>query len=175
MQETCHDLLRDHLSIRQLTWHVTMSASDRGTMSVLLESEVRKRIGCRGRDDLYEPPPSRPGEFHPEPLTEPCVNLSIYTARAIHKELPPSATTIRFLLLPVDQHDPDANGLSPSLHGRYPTSSLLRGSPPLIGVSVLSALQGYCLSLFPSQHRSSSQVPYRSPDESHAACTPDTV
>src|SRR5437763_11695523 len=81
-------------------------------------------------------PPSRPGEFHPEPLTEPCVNLSIYTARAIHKELPPSATTIRFLLLPVDQHDPDANGLSPSLHGRYPTSSLLRGSPPLIGVSV---------------------------------------
>src|SRR3954449_6445320 len=51
----------------------------------------------------------------------------------------------------------------------------LRGSPPLIGVSVLSALQGYCLSLFPSQHRSSSQVPYRSPGESHAACTPDTV
>src|SRR3954452_23895387 len=77
-------------------------------------------LQCRGRDDPYEPPPSRPGEFHPEPLTEPCVNLSIYTARAIHKELPPSATTIRFLLLPVDQHDPDANGLSPSLHGRYP-------------------------------------------------------
>src|ERR1700719_3152049 len=50
--------------------------------------------------------PSRPGEFHPEPLTEPCVNLSIYTARAIHEGLPPSATTIRFLLLPVDQHDP---------------------------------------------------------------------
>src|SRR4051812_33271001 len=23
MQETCHDWLRDHLSIRQLTWHVT--------------------------------------------------------------------------------------------------------------------------------------------------------
>jgi hypothetical protein len=27
--------------------------------------------------------PSRPGEFHPEPLTEPYVNLSIHTARAI--------------------------------------------------------------------------------------------
>ena len=26
---------------------------------------------------------SRPGEFHPEPLTEPCVNLSIYTALVI--------------------------------------------------------------------------------------------
>jgi len=27
--------------------------------------------------------PSRPGEFHPEPLTEPYVNLSIHTARVI--------------------------------------------------------------------------------------------
>ena len=27
--------------------------------------------------------PSRPGEFHPEPLTDPYVNLSIHTARAI--------------------------------------------------------------------------------------------
>ena len=25
--------------------------------------------------------PSRPGEFHPEPLTEPCVSLSTHTAR----------------------------------------------------------------------------------------------
>jgi len=27
--------------------------------------------------------PSRPGEFHPEPLTDPDVNLSIHPARAI--------------------------------------------------------------------------------------------
>ena len=27
-------------------------------------------------------PPSRPGEFHPEALTDPYVNLSIHTARA---------------------------------------------------------------------------------------------
>ena len=27
--------------------------------------------------------PSRPGEFHPEPLTEPDLNLSIHPARAI--------------------------------------------------------------------------------------------
>src|SRR3954468_18101104 len=45
MQETCHDLLRDHLSIRQLTWHVTMSASDRGTMSVYWRAKFEKRIG----------------------------------------------------------------------------------------------------------------------------------
>ena len=26
--------------------------------------------------------PSRPGEFHPEPLTEPCLTVSCHTARA---------------------------------------------------------------------------------------------
>src|SRR5262249_25511417 len=35
--------------------------------------------------------PSRPGEFHPEPLTDPYVSLSTYTARAIARRLPPSA------------------------------------------------------------------------------------
>src|SRR4051812_41806839 len=44
-QETCHDLLRDHLSIRQLTWHVTMSASDRGTMSVYLRAKFENELG----------------------------------------------------------------------------------------------------------------------------------
>jgi transposase len=34
--------------------------------------------------------PSRPGEFHPEPLTDPYVNLSIHTARVIARRLPPS-------------------------------------------------------------------------------------
>jgi len=33
---------------------------------------------------------SRPGEFHPEPLTEPYVNLSIHTARVTARRLPPS-------------------------------------------------------------------------------------
>jgi hypothetical protein len=34
--------------------------------------------------------PSRPGEFRPEPLTDPDVNLSIHPARAIARRLPPS-------------------------------------------------------------------------------------
>ena len=55
MQERCHDLLRDHLSIRQLTCHVTMSASDRGTYDCLPESEVRKRIGSPGSFRTYDP------------------------------------------------------------------------------------------------------------------------
>ena len=35
-------------------------------------------------------PPSRPGEFHPEPLTEPDLTLSRHPARAIVRRLPPS-------------------------------------------------------------------------------------
>jgi hypothetical protein len=34
--------------------------------------------------------PSRPGEFHPEPLTELDLNVSIHPARAIARRLPPS-------------------------------------------------------------------------------------
>jgi hypothetical protein len=30
---------------------------------------------------------SRPREFHPEPLAEPCVNLSIYTAPIIQPNI----------------------------------------------------------------------------------------
>src|SRR5713226_2752499 len=44
-------------------------------------------------------------------------------------------------LLPVGPGWPKLNGDDPppSLHGHYPASSLLRGSPPLPGASVLSA------------------------------------
>jgi len=41
--------------------------------------------------------PSRPGELHPQPLTEPDVSLSTYPARATHRRLPPSAATGGFL------------------------------------------------------------------------------
>jgi len=34
--------------------------------------------------------PSRPGEFHPEPLKEPDLTLSRHPARAIARRLPPS-------------------------------------------------------------------------------------
>ena len=39
-------------------------------------------------------PPSRPGEFHPEPLAEPDVNLSIHPARATPERLPPCGKTM---------------------------------------------------------------------------------
>jgi hypothetical protein len=46
--------------------------------------------------------PSRPGEFRPEPLTDPCLTVSGHTARATRGRPAPSAETIGFLLLPVD-------------------------------------------------------------------------
>jgi hypothetical protein len=93
--------------------------------------------------------PSRPGEFHPEPLTDPDLTLSRHPARATARRLPPS---IEYRVPPVagcpDLKDDDP---PPSLHGHYPASALLRGSPPLSGASVLSAsrlepLVGLCLS-----------------------------
>jgi hypothetical protein len=61
--------------------------------------------------------PSRPEEFQPEPLTERYVNLSIHTARATARRLPPS---IEYRVPPVAGcPDPNGDGLLPSLHGHY--------------------------------------------------------
>jgi hypothetical protein len=59
--------------------------------------------------------------------------------------------------------------------GITPASLLLQGSPPLTGASVLSASRVRRLRLFPSHRRPGSQVPYKSPDWSHAPYTPDTT
>src|SRR5262245_60565619 len=93
-----------------------------------MRRNVRVRWAASEKPALW---PSRPGESHPGALTEPCLSLSTHTARVIHEELPPFATISRFLLLPVDQHDRDANDLPPSLYGHYSASSLLWGSPNL--------------------------------------------
>src|SRR3984893_5471807 len=73
---------------------------------------------------LSGPKPSRPGEFHPEPLTEPDLTLSRHPARATERRLPPS---IEHRGPPVAGW-PEPNGDDPrhSLHGHYPASSLQR-------------------------------------------------
>jgi len=81
----------------------------------------------------------------------------------------PSRSQIRTWLTP------NVGDLPPSLHGHYPVSSLLRSSPPLPAASVLSASQFRCLYLFPWHRRTGSQVPYESPNESHASYTPGTA
>ena len=121
------------------------------------------------------PSPSRPGEFHPEPLTEPDVSLSTYPARTTLEgcRLPPRLVGSSCCQLTlIDLH---VGRLPPSLHGNYPASPLLRSSPPLICASVLSASRFCRLCLFPYHRRPGSQVPYESPNQSHASCTPDTA
>src|SRR5215470_10127404 len=102
--------------------------------------------------------PSRPGELHPEPLTEPDVNLSIHPARATQRRLPPSIKTRSSSGCPLT---PARLGdLLPSLYGHYAASSLLLSSATLVGASVLSASWGFHLHLFPfaSPNRFSSSV-----------------
>src|SRR6267154_6226384 len=93
--------------------------------------------------------PSRPGEFHPEPLTDPDLNLSIHPARVTARRLPPSAEpsgSPRYS--PVG---PSSTAMTRPLRSTSITlaSSLLRGSPPLSGASVLSASRLEPLVLFP--------------------------
>ena len=57
--------------------------------------------------------------------------------------------------------------------GNYSASPLPRGSPPLTRASVLSASRFCRLCLFPYHRKPGSQVPYESPDWSHASCAPD--
>jgi hypothetical protein len=103
--------------------------------------------------------PSRPGEFHPEPLTDPDVILSHHPARATARRLPPS----------VDEGLFPASRLARSTAMTCPLrsspitepSALLRGSPPLSGALVLSALRLTPLAPFPlaSPARFSRSVP----------------
>src|SRR5262249_22273430 len=86
------------------------------------EQRVEGQVDGRVAPGSCTPRPSRPGESHPEALTDPCLSLSAHTARAIHGELALSVTTRRFLPLPVDQSGYDANDPPPSLHGHYSTS-----------------------------------------------------
>src|ERR1700756_5807662 len=60
--------------------------------------------------------PSKPGEFRPEPLTDPCLTVSDHTARATGGRPPPSAEISGALLLPVDPYRPRLGDPPPSLH-----------------------------------------------------------
>src|ERR1700675_4808982 len=48
------------------------------------------KTGSHGRAVKATRLPSKPRKFHPEPLTDPDLNLSIHPARAIDWRLPPS-------------------------------------------------------------------------------------
>ena len=92
---------------------------------------------------------SRPEEFHPEPLTEPDLILSHHPARAIARRLPPSAEPSGSSWF--DPVGPRSTAMTHPLRstGITPASSLLQGSPPLSGASVLSASRLEPLAPFP--------------------------
>jgi len=102
-----------------------------------VSGSLPRMAACSGWMPVTAPWPSRPGEFHPEPLTEPYVNLSIHTARVTARRLPPSV--VCRVPPAAGRPDPNDDDPLPSLHEHYPASSLLRSNPPLTGASILSA------------------------------------
>ena len=103
--------------------------------------------------------PSRPGEFHPEPLTDPDVILSHHPARATARRLPPSVES--FKAPPVAGWlAPNVGDLPPSLREHYTRFITSTGqSAPLRRIGTFS-LAGSPLVLSPlaSPARFSSSV-----------------
>ena len=122
--------------------------------------------------------PGRPEGFHLQPPTEPCVNLSIYTARPSHF-LPPrdDSRRGRRVLLPISRLASTFHELGHPLRSTPITgaSSLLPDDPPPPYTSVVSPFVFRTYRVFPCHCMESSQVPYPSPDQSHATYTPDTT
>src|SRR5258708_17056467 len=92
-------------------------------------------LGLSGRSRVWHVStrlPSRPGEFHPEPLTDPDLNLSIHPARVTARRLPPS----------VVYRAPPAVGCPTSvdpIQRRGPASFAPRALPPFIATTNQSA------------------------------------
>jgi hypothetical protein len=119
--------------------------------------------------------PSRPGEFHPEPLTDPDLTLSRHPARVIARRLSPSAEpsgSSRYD--PVDPsstamtHPLRSTGITP-LHHYY---EAVRPSP----AHRYFRPRGWSrLCLFPWHRRPGSHVPYKSQIELRAVYMPDAA
>src|ERR1019366_3559362 len=112
--------------------------------------------------------PSRPREFHPEPLTDSGLETLASSGSCHHAKAVAFRRELELLLLPVGSL-PTSGACPLSSTSITPASSLLWGSPSLIDASVLSTSRGLRLRLFPSHHRPGSQVPCESPNESHAS------
>jgi hypothetical protein len=119
--------------------------------------------------------PSRPGEFHPEPLTDPYVNLSIHTARVIARRLPPSAErsgSSRF-----DPVGPSSTAMTRPLcsTGITPLQRYYGAVRPSPAHRYFRPRGWSRLRLFPWHRRPGSHVPYDSLVELRAAYTPDAA
>ena len=70
--------------------HVGCTAHSRRTAQA---RHRHRREQCHQVHAALPQAPSRPGEFHPEPLTDPDMSLSTHPARATQRRLPPSVKT----------------------------------------------------------------------------------
>jgi hypothetical protein len=119
--------------------------------------------------------PSRPGEFHPEPLTDPYVNLSIHTARVIARRLPPSAErsgSSRF-----DPVGPSSTAMTRPLcsTGITPLQRYYGAVRPSPAHRYFRPRGWNRLCLFPWHRRPGSHVPSKSLIELRAAYMPDAA
>jgi hypothetical protein len=122
--------------------------------------------------------PSRPGELHPQPLTDPYVSLSTHTARVIQRRPTMSFIQIEgFFPLPVDHNESIMNRMTCPLRST--------------GVTQLhryyEAVCPWCEHRYFRSHglstctfslaisRPGSHVSHWSPYQGHAACTPAAV
>jgi len=119
--------------------------------------------------------PSRPGEFHPEPLTDPDLTLSRHPARAIARRLPPSAEpsgSSRY-----DPVDPSSTAITHPLRstGITPLQHYYGAVRPSPAHRYFQPRGWSRLCLFPWHRRPGSHVPYESLIELRAASMPDAA
>src|SRR5258708_27587178 len=119
--------------------------------------------------------PSRPGEFHPEPLTDPHLNLSIHPARVTARRLPPSAEpsgSSRY-----DPVGPSSTAMTHPLRstGITPLQRYYEAIRPWPAHRYFQPRGWSRLCFFPWHRRVGSHVPYGSPVEIRAAYMPDAA
>src|SRR6516165_12430761 len=153
-----------------------MAPSD-GLPRVTIRSLSEAQRTCREVVRRVDPTllPSRPGEFHPEPLTDPDMILSHHPARAIARRLPPSAEiggSSRF-----DPVGPRSTTMTHPLRsmGITPLRRYYEAVRPSPAHRYFQPHGWSRLCLFPWHRRSGSHVPYGSLVELRAAYTPDAA
>src|SRR5712671_1797286 len=119
--------------------------------------------------------PSRPGEYHPEPLTDPDLNLSIHPARVIARRPPPSAEpsgSSRY-----DPVGPSSTAMTCPLcsTGITPLRHYYEAVRPSPAHRYFRPRGWRRLCLFPWHRRPGSHVPHKSQIELRAAYMPDAA
>ena len=119
--------------------------------------------------------PSRPREFHPEPLTEPDLILSHHPARAIARRLPPSAELSGSSWF--DPVGPCSTAMTHPLRstGITPLHHYCRAVRPSPAHRYFRPRGWSRLCFFPWHRRPGSHVPYRSQIELRAVYMPDAA